>query len=706
MNKRKETLDLFLVSVLGLFLELMMIRWIGSEMRLFAFYRNFALIAAFLGLGIGFALQHREGADDWFENVFFKALALIAFMVIVLGRTQLNEVILLNHPNPQEYVWAQYTRADLRWAATLAFYTALFVMSLLIAIAFIPLGQLTARKFAAFRPLPGYTINILGSLTGIVLYTLVSWLSWSPPVWFLIVGIASLYFLPRDNWRRLAVSGGLALIPVLLTLFWPTGAERTIWSPYYRIGLSPAYAENDPAVQLGFDLTVNQEWHQALLNFDPSFVENNYDAAPQHFDTELIDYDTPFSVAPRLDDVLIVGAGTGNDVAAALRAGSKRVVAVEIDPMILRLGRNLHPEAPYSDPRVEVINQDARSYFRSSTETFDLILFGRLDSQTLFSTASSVRLDNFVYTQEALTETRNLLADDGLLALSFRINTVWVGERLYRTLTDVFGYAPQVYTLPTGHTLFAVTRQPMTGPIVDDVNIPGQMVEYRDDLPVATDDWPYLYLRSRSIPTPYLIGLIGIVAIGAVLVRYTLPDFRQFNGHFFFMGAAFFLLETKSITELALLLGSTWLVNAAVIAAILLMIVLANLLVDRFEPTNPVLYYAALALALAFNFFVPISQLLALPLLWRIVLASLAQAVPLFFAGVIFAITFRQTDSIEIALGSNLIGSVLGGVIEYTSLALGIRSLYLIALGFYALSFWILQRTGGSGAISFGRSDG
>jgi hypothetical protein len=70
----------------------------------------------------------------------------------------------------------------------------------------------------------------------------------------------------------------------------------------------------------------------------------------------------------------------------------------------------------------------------------------------------------------------------------------------------------------------------------------------------------------------------------------------------------------------------------------------------------------------------------------RVPLAALAAALPLFFAGVIFAVAFRKTKSIETALGSNMVGAVLGGLFEYVSLALGIRVLILIAFVFYALS--------------------
>jgi spermidine synthase len=115
------------------------------------------------------------------------------------------------------------------------------------------------------------------------------------------------------------------------------------------------------------------------------------------------------------------GLGTGNDVAAALRAGAGAVDAVEIDPAIQELGRIYHPELPYSDPRVRFVNDDARSFLRTTSATYDLIVYGLLDSHTLLSHASSVRLDSFVYIVEGFRETRAHLRDDGVVSLSFAI---------------------------------------------------------------------------------------------------------------------------------------------------------------------------------------------------------------------------------------------------------------------------------------------
>ena len=702
MENRRAVFDLFLASLLSLFVELVFIRWVASELRVIAFYKNFALIAAFLGLGVGFAIQRQEKTVSWFERVYFPLMAATVVAILVFGRTQLNEMIMLNRASSQEYVWAGPLASDSPWVVLLfdaIFYAVLLALFVLLTVLFIPLGQLTADKFAAFSPLVGYTINIVGSLAGILLYTLVSLLEWPPAIWFLISGMVALYFLPRAHWRRSVVYWALAIVPVVLVFVWPTGADWTFWSPYYRIDVQTKRAPADPTLNLGYDLSVNLAWHQELLNLGPDFVDDNYAIASEHFDTMLTEYDTPYKLAPRLDQVLIVGAGTGNDVAGALRAGAKQVVAVEIDPLILRLGQELHPEGPYADPaRVRLVNQDARSFFRQDRGQYDLIVFGLLDSHTLFSTAGSVRLDNFVYTRESIAEARNLLADDGLLVLTFCVLSSeheWVGLRLYRILADAFGHPPQAYSLPSGHVLFLTARDPLPEAIIDDPNIELRPdYDYRESIAPTTDDWPFLYLRQRTVPQTYLVMLAGVLVLSILFVRRALPNFRQINAHFFFMGAAFFLLETKSITEMALLLGSTWIVNAAVIAAILAMIVIANVLVKRFHLTDVRLFYVLLVVALLFNFFVSVDHFLSLDLVWRVVLASQAQAAPLFFAGVIFAITFSQTDSIEVALGSNMIGSVLGGVFEYASLALGIRSLYILASIFYVLSALSLSGLG------------
>ena len=102
----------------------------------------------------------------------------------------------------------------------------------------------------------------------------------------------------------------------------------------------------------------------------------------------------PHTARPGARKVLVVGAGGGNDVAVALRAGAEHVVAVEIDPEIYGLGRLHHPEAPYDDSRVTVVIDDARHYAETTAERFDLVVFSHLEGNCNVSLFGPEDLEN------------------------------------------------------------------------------------------------------------------------------------------------------------------------------------------------------------------------------------------------------------------------------------------------------------------------
>ena len=174
---------------------------------------------------------------------------------------------------------------------------------------------------------------------------------------------------------------------------------------------------------IAYQLDTNHTWFQQVVNLSPEFVA----AHPQFFSevpAEWDAYNLPYHFYANPPNVLVLGAGMGNDVAAALRNGAGHVVAVEIDPLIQHLGRESHFERPYSSPRVTPVVNDARSYVENSKERFDLIVYSLLDSHTNISNYSSVRIDNYVYTIQALEAARHLLKDDGILVLKFQAHTV------------------------------------------------------------------------------------------------------------------------------------------------------------------------------------------------------------------------------------------------------------------------------------------
>ena len=85
---------------------------------------------------------------------------------------------------------------------------------------------------------------------------------------------------------------------------------------------------------------------------------------------------------------------------------------------------------------------------------------------------------------------------------------------------------------------------------------------------MSTDNWPFLYLASKTVPIP-VIGVVILFltfSLGLLRRRVSISKIADAqNRHLFLLGAGFMLLETKAVTELSLLFGSTWIVNAVVI---------------------------------------------------------------------------------------------------------------------------------------------
>ena len=479
---------------------------------------------------------------------------------------------------------------------------------------------------------------------------------------------------------------------------------RYLWSPYYEIRVEDVRLPTGE--QVGFKVAVNRDSHQEALDLSDDAPASEFLASRRHL------YDLPYTVSSPAD-VLILGAGTGNDVAAALRAGAARVDAVEIDPVIAELGE-LHPERPYADSRVQLYVDDARSFLQKSEREYDLVVFGFLDSHRLFSSMSSVRLDNYMYTVENIENVRRHLGDDGLLALTFTVHEKWIADRLFSLLSQVFGHEPTVYQgnqRAWGTTFLIRSDGPLApaGPIIGSGQFADEVLSavqgptwaysatdgfldsaiFSAATEVPTDDWPYLYMQSRRLPGNYVAVLLFTFVVAVLLIRVTVRRTglaRLENWNFLFLGVAFALLETKGITNIALLFGSTWITSSVVIASILLMILLANLLV-LWAPSIPlVTIYGLLAAVLLFSYFFSLQSLLGLGYEQRLLLAGLQVSLPLLFAGVVFASHFRYVAEPGAALGANLIGAMVGGLLEYSSLLAGQRALFLVALAFYMLS--------------------
>jgi SAM-dependent methyltransferase len=411
-------------------------------------------------------------------------------------------------------------------------------------------------------------------------------------------------------------------------------------------------------------------------------------------------YDAPFRFAGERDEVLIVGAGAGNDTAAALRNGAGEVDTVDIDPVIYSLGERLHPDEPYKSPHVHKILNDARAFLRNTRKKYDVILFGLLDSHTQFSDFSNMRIDNYVYTEGSFQEARRLLKPGGVMVVRFDVRNpwTWVGQRFYTMLERAFGRPPIVFFAPQLAALFPATvfiisddpglwaraSQPDLARLVAENPPPFSLATAGAVVP-ATDDWPYVYHRDRSIPRTYWVVSLILLAMSVLLVHGRIDMRGTSTGQFFLLGAGFLLLETQLVSRLGLYFGTTWLVNCVALTAILCVLVVANVYVRFVRPNRLLPYYAMLVVSLVANYFLPWERL---PYGARSVglVLSAAYSISLFFAGILFTETFRREEGKSSAFGANILGAVAGGLAQNISFLTGMKSLLLLATLFYGLA--------------------
>jgi len=659
---------LFGYSFLILFVELALIRYVPGNVRVFGFFLNFVLIATFLGMGVGLLRAQQADRLRW--------LAVPALLLVFAAVRYFSNVIVEPPESSSEYLWGVF-REVAPSVQRMGIVPVAVLLFGLCALVFVPFGALLGQQFRKFRPLHAYSIDIAGSLAGIVAFGAASALRTSPLVWFAVAcAVWIVLSLPSRSYAAAAVATSAALLGLVA---WTAGPQPEYWSPYYRINVSERERIHY--------LDVNGSFHQYMLPLDTA-------SAARYPILEAVrsDYLRPLLLLDRPDTVLVLGAGSGNDVALLLEAGARHIDAVDIDPVILAIGKAGHEQRPYDDPRVRVHVDDARAFLKRTTQQYDVIVIGTLDSQTLLSGVGSLRLDNYVYTVEAFASARDHLKPGGHLITYHMSPTLFVAKKIHDAIAMAFGEPPLVlYQSP--HRLFNYTF--VAGPGLEPhmgTGMPGGGDQLQ--VPVQRDDWPYLYLRDRTIPGHYLQALLGVLGIAVLMVGWAAGrELRSgFDGAMFCMGTGFLLIETKSVTEMSLLFGSTWTVNLLVFSSILVMILLANLLVLRRPPRSVRPLFAALFAAVALAFAIPVRSMLHMTVTGQWLVGGLLVALPVFFAAMIFATLFRTRADATRALGYNLLGAIVGGVLEYSSMVLGVKALYVIVAVAYLGAYLYASR--------------
>ena len=665
-------MTLFVSSFLVLFLEIALIRWMPAYIRLLAYFSNFILLATFLGAGLGCLLAARR------RNLFVWFPLVQLLVVVAVDRLRLEVAI----PSTSSIYFSSGTAGPVVAVESTLLLPVLFVI---VAALFTTVAQRMGRELAARPALEAYGLNLAGSLAGVAVFAIMSWLQQPPSTWFALAAIAALPFVVEG--RRWIAAANIALLAITILVVYQMGAG-SLWSPYYRITVFDDGA--DTVVE------VNNIFHQSMAPVDRK----------EYF------YQWPYQVfGDRFDDVLILGAGTGTDVAAALRHGAQHVDAVEIDPVILRLGRERHPDRPYADPRVTAVTDDARHFLATTDRKYDLIVFALIDSLTVQSSFSGVRLESYMFTEESFRAVRDHLKPHGAMALYNYFREKWLVDRLANTVASAFGHDPLAYV----HQERAYLAVMLAGPRVAELAAPppapnlvlayGQSHEPSPGRPLvrdasvapATDDWPFLYMRERSIPRHYLAALGVVVTVSLAVWFLTLltnprSEIRNPTWLYFLLGMGFMLLETKSIVQFALLWGSTWSSASLAIASVLVM-ALASVAITsqtRFVRQWPVAI--ALLALLAVNYFLPVGRVSFSSRFAESAFYGMLVFSPVLCAGLLFSSSFRTSASTTADFGANLLGAMAGGVAEYLSLLAGYRFLLLLVGACYLLAVVVGRR--------------
>ncbi|MDQ5966489.1 MAG: hypothetical protein QG625_2644 [Cyanobacteriota bacterium erpe_2018_sw_39hr_WHONDRS-SW48-000098_B_bin.30] len=692
-----------------LFAETMAIRWLGIEIPVLRAFPNLILMLVFIGASAGIAQPEKRVGK---VKVIASLLCLIG-SVIIVPVTGLKDISLrLDETNSPMAVVA---------GLTLILLNAFSLLTL-----FREIGCAVGEEFKNRPPLKSYSVNILGSMAGVLVFAICSFLNTAPWIW-LLVAIASAF--AYSNNRKLAF-----MLPLVVASFF--SSQGAFWSPYGKLEIKPfEVPANSIFGQGNYMLFCNNVYFHSATHVPEKTVfderDKGVDVSKEREDKEHLLLHAykwmklPYRFAPAHKDVLILGSGSGNDVSFGehLPQGPESIDAVEIDPVIGTFGQTIHPDKPYLEKRANLIINDARSHLHDSPKRYDIVNFAYLDPGGTLNTASFMRVDNFVFTKESVQDALKLLKDDGIVSMSFATGADHpVTARLYNTIRDAWGKEPLtlvddsfsscIFLFGPGmeknmDNVAALVRQSLA----DDHELKvWRPSDAQRQMRIASDDWPFLYLQFDTtgmlLYSSFLLFTILIPVPFLFRVDKTSVLAPQ-SFAMFVLGEAFMLMETKCCTELSLIYGNTWVVSSVVIFSFLTLGYLANLLVLKQQSIKLPFVYIALTIILVADYFLSFHGL-NLPSAQSKILMTVMTCLPVFFGGILFSSHFKSIKDPNMGLAANLLGVTFGGLLENLCVVGGIKSLSLLTLFLYLLSAlpFLIKPKAGQAATTGAQADG
>ena len=388
-------------------------------------------------------------------------------------------------------------------------------------------------------------------------------------------------------------------------------------------------------------------------------------------------------------ETLVIGPGGGSDVIVALGSGSRKVTAVELNPLMIEFVRHYGDRAGnlYNRPEVEVIQSEGRNFISRTDRKFDVIFLGFVDTWASVASGGLSLSENYLYTTQAMQAYYDHLTDDGVIAIMR-----WGSDipRLVSNSVSILGVeeaSKRIVALlekrnmpdDPSQMIFMLKKRPFTEEetrqIMEEwslaipVLVPGRHADppYDDlfsgrktlDTIIAEshrrvdpvhDDSPFYFAIERPWGVPYRMRqalsalVLPVLALLAVFVAFGKPK-RQPAGpyaasivYFGALGAGFIAVELSLLQNLTLLLGHPIFTLSILLFTILAAGGVGSALSSRVSPTIACLVAAALGATAALT--LPRLVPLLLPLdLWARVLVAVLMIVPF---GLVMGMPFPQ----------------------------------------------------------------
>src|SRR5262249_39823344 len=153
-SSRTIRLQIGLATFAILVLELALIRWTSQQVRVFAYFNNLTLMAAFLGMGLGVSIGGRR------PNLQHWTLPILALLSILLGLAERLKIIYLPFPDLSIALWGSESlpKAGVFLSSLLL---VLFIFLLIVAV-FVCAGSIVGHFFTMLPPLEAYSADLLG----------------------------------------------------------------------------------------------------------------------------------------------------------------------------------------------------------------------------------------------------------------------------------------------------------------------------------------------------------------------------------------------------------------------------------------------------------------------------------------------------------------------------------------------------------------